>query len=608
MRKVRENILVASGNQAIFGAGLDVFNGDGTVNVGAGQIVLWNPNTNQSLGAGITTVSNEVIVISVGKDEYALKSNFGDELHGCAVNSWGVSPPSCGTAEIKDLFFTCVDCDEVFGINVAITDNETENQYPFNRPANYTYTVRTDCCACDSCDTGIDSMELARLFANQISEGVMPSSPAQRSKFQAKRFGGSPQFTAHPIFGAADTGVDYTFEYCINPVKDACGGCIDADTALFGYSFDGGTTDVAFTNVLNSDGDATLMSRLHRVVDQLNDGLGDNGSAAIVAATGKCCSHVLQVNVDVDTLSSFDGDAFLWTDAGYSVALAPCDTSNPYAAAGAAGMDGGIRFIAKEVTYDCGCYPPNPPKGTFYRKLDVYPTNGFACGASSVVDVQDTTLPDNLGYVWQWREYASDNGGRGRGHDPFEHRAYGPIGLPLDRGPASNVSVDCNTSYCAYILEHDIPNSDIGVHGNLTGSRGRTVILIPAEDDVTLLEWEAIMNAYLATAACPSLASVTCGVMPIGEPGEDIDEGEQALDQAADVDVSASIGTIDCQGATLSYVLASSPAPSNVTVNTVNASTGAVNYTPTGTPWSFTIDIFCGLIDMGSVEISGTAV
>ena len=79
MRKAFENLLFSCGNQGLYPADQDIFDCDGNVLVPPGRLAIWDPKTRKSLGPGITVADYDKIVISVGIDQYNLRSNFAEE-------------------------------------------------------------------------------------------------------------------------------------------------------------------------------------------------------------------------------------------------------------------------------------------------------------------------------------------------------------------------------------------------------------------------------------------------------------------------------------------------------------------------------------------------
>lgn len=514
MRKIRENLLVAKGDQSVFAGAQSVFNSDGTTAVKAGQLVVWDPKTGLSLDSTITCSDYDKIVISQGQKNGSLRSCFGDVLYGCDVQAIRAQAPACGLPDIWDLYIdSTITCNSEFSVTITVRDDDTLNLYPWNKRETYTYTVDTKDCACSDCATGFDAAKLACKIRDQINNQGYNELPVTSKAYFRNIPNSSTKFTAHVLYG----GVNSNKVYCINPVSGTCDDCLDADVLIRSFKFDTDNITV-FTNMENAGGTATLIEKLESIVKQMNDALGVNGSVALTKSTGDCCPWRIEIN------SCFT-DAALYSNAGASVALTACTLANdPFdtvtiaTTCGACSADetkdftAGVRIIATGVSLNCDpmAPAPNPVSGIGLRELQVFPTKGFDCGKSFVVHFQDATLPDNLGYHFQWKDFASANGGRGRGHEPFVRQGYGPLGLPLGRGPEGAVAPVCKESYCSYTIEHAIPYRDQTVYGNSVHPRGTTVVLIPSGDTTTRTEFEAIINTYIPSCGCSVKTAVTC--------------------------------------------------------------------------------------------------
>jgi hypothetical protein len=514
MRKAFESLLFSCKNQGLYPADQDIFDCDGNVLVGPGQIAVWDPRSKKSLGPGITVADYDKIVVSVGIDQYNLRSNFAEELYGCNIKAASAEGSKCGVPQIVDLFYGCVHCDDEFAVAVHVDNNKTKNQFPYNKKAIYTATAKLDCCSCDSCENGVDCHKLSCLLKDQF-EGERRAPLLKRSTMLPAKTNKYPKgFTTHILYGGDDVTKLTTKVFCVNPVKDTCtGDCIHADTAITEVTFNGTTVPLKFT-VDSADPTKTLLYQLDSVVKQINKALDGNGSAAVTKGFGKCCPYRLEVNT-------------CFTDFAIT-GLTACEEYNPFAKGVPQAstckncelppadktFTCGLRFIADPIEFECGCNPNLNPIYDKGNSISVFPVKGFTCDSWAVVERQKAELPENLGYDWLLREYKSDVNGRGRNHDNYEWPGYGYNGLPLDRGRTSGISpcVNCAGQYCSYVLEHNTPRHDFSVHGQYSEYRGRTIVLIPTEDSITRTEFEAIINPYLTSQGCPIKKEITCAI------------------------------------------------------------------------------------------------
>lgn len=523
-RKLRENIIASCGNQGLYDADQDIFDEEGHVLVPPNILVVWDPVTKKSLGTSITASTNDRIVISVGVDEWTLRSGFNDVIFSNSVQAATAEGTTCGVPQIVDLFYDCIHCDDEFTVNVTVDNNTVKNQFPYNKKATYSASVGLDCCACDTCENGIDGRALSCALKDAFDDKRAPLT--KRSTHIPSRNNVYPKgFTTHILYGGTTPLVDTTTVYCINTVKDVCtGDCIHADTLITEFSYTDSTLEVPATKTVAlkftsdpSDPTKTFLYQLQSVVNQINKELNGNGSAVLTKGFGKCCPYRLEINSCFADIELSDG-----TDP-----IVPCETYNPFTDGvnvdptckncGTTGVlkkyTQGLRFVADPVEFTCKCSPNLNPIYDKGNKIEVFPSKGFACGAWAVVEKQASVLPENLGYDWIMRDYLSDNGGAGRGHDAYEWTNYGAAGYPLDRGRSGGIGrcVSCAGTYCSYIIEHSIPHNDITVHGHAHATRGRTIVLIPSGDSVTRAEFETLINNYIVTTGGPIKKTILCG-------------------------------------------------------------------------------------------------
>lgn len=524
-RVSRENILASYGDQALVTSGTLIFNNDGTTNINPGQIAVWNPVTNKAIGAGATITTNDRIVVSVGVDKKTIRSAFGDEIYGQFIQAATAEGPACGLVPVWDILWNDVNCDEDFTLNISVMNDSIQNTYPYNKPAVYTYTVKAGTCACASCDNGIDGHALACALRDAINAERSPltkTSTFVPSKLPQKAKG----FSATILYGGdnPDSATNpTTFQYCVNPVvDDTCGGsCINMDTSITEISFtlpgdeDPTTFPITSTAVDNGeDPDMGLVNELENIVNQINTILDGNGTAVLIKGVGPCCPYKLEVNTCYNDFAITDID--------------PCDSFNPYDAedfpitsehsckncntAPTRTFTRGIRIFAEPLDFNCdNCRPDLNPQWMKVPEINVYPVSGFACSNAYVRNTQTGQLPENLGYDWIVRDYMSNNGGTGRGHDAYEHFGYGAAGFPLKRGRNGGIkNIFCTKSYCSYAIAHGLPHSNTTVRGDAFATRGTTIILVPSEDTTTRTELEAILNGYIPTSLFPKKTTITC--------------------------------------------------------------------------------------------------
>lgn len=524
MRKVRENIIASHGNYAVFPPGKSVFTdphpvfGGPTIVPLDGQLVFYDNLSGISLDQ-VTVLDRWDVTLGVAVDTNkdgvvdAIRKAAFDKINKNYVQAFTAEGPRCAINEVVDVLFSCVHCGEPKSLTVTVEDNETQNQYPFNRPEAITVTSNQECCACDGgCpDTSDVGCKTVTDLVNQLN-GRASSDPLKVPTFSRKVV--PYEFTAARLYGGE--GASQT--WCFTPeASDDCMACNAVPfIKSFTYDITGEPVTLVFTGNANpADATQTLISQLSNIVRQINIALDGYGSAILTRGFGKCCPINLEINTCASDVTLLDGS---------DVVIEPCGSEDPLAGVELAGQclncgdtptettfDFGIRIIAKDVTVDTSCYPPNPPKGFLVRKINVYPSGGFTCGSTYVRKTQKAQLPENTGYQWQWRDYASGNGGSGREFENY-NKNYGPLNLPGKNTRATSTFVNPDVEYCSYVIEHGLPHTNTGVSDPFRVARARTVVLIPAADDVTIADFEQIMNAYVGSGQNPVRATATCAV------------------------------------------------------------------------------------------------
>jgi len=524
MRKVRENIIATCGDLPFFGKDAPecVFNcgtsgcfGPGaTVNVLPGQGVIYDPVSLMTITPGSTVDDFDRIVIGVGVDltgngiSDAIRKNFGDTLFGCHIKAATSEGPACGVPPIQDLLFKCTYCDEAYSITITVQNDQTEHEFPYNKDACYTFTVFTECCKCDDCKPEHNCQELACKFVSKINGCDYDKSKDNPAFLKHATPNKGLPFWATRLFEKSSM-------YCIDAVETDCDKCNHVG-AITTATVDGEV--IEFKNNLNPVTGLTLQGQLGNIIDQVNAKLQGKGSVILTKGAGKCCPFQLHVNSCVEVVFP---------------ELEVCEEWNPFDPIPGESCDQcteptdntfqcGIRIIGKPVDYPCGCYPTLVGPSWLSSKLEIAGLDGFSCGGWHKREVQKSEPPQNLGFDWQHREAMSDCGGHGRGQNGWITNR-GPVGLPDGTGRVSNLHVKCADSYCSYILEHGIPNSNNGVSAPYREARGRTVILIPAGDATTIQSFEDCINPYITSAGCPIKCSITCATEyplldKLGEP------------------------------------------------------------------------------------------
>lgn len=327
MRKVRENIIASYGDQAVFSADQCVYNDDGTVAVGVGQLVFYNPRTLQSVGPTVTVAASSELVVGIGYDldgdgvADTIRTGFGDKLYGGNIQAVTAEPASCGSPEIVDLLFKCVGCDEDLSIEVKVRDDQTENEYPYNQYAGYVETVRTTCIDCEDCDPTFDGDEAICQFVKQFNES------GYKAEYGMYGYNKNRNKKANPKGFRAVQLHPTSLWYCISSASpNACDTCSHVE-GIKAFTVDGVQTTLS--NALDpANPTLTLRGRLKSIEKQINDVLGGDGHAIVTAGTNESCC---QIQLHVNTCQAFtlidDQDA----------TITPCKVENPFGGINATG-------------------------------------------------------------------------------------------------------------------------------------------------------------------------------------------------------------------------------------------------------------------------------
>lgn len=522
-RNARHNVVAAFGNYSVYPANQPIWSTDGDCLVEPGRIVVFNPQTQKSLGVGITAQSNPTIVIGVGYDSNndgvseTIRACFGDKLYGYNITAASAEAPGCGLAPIKDFFFDCTHYDDSYTVAVTVENYRTRTEFAYGKDATYLIQAKVDKKPCDTCDSGV-ACQVVQCDIVDAAQGkaLGNSSPWFRDKFTEhaiKRKWDAAPFKIVPLYGSANLAKKTTKTWCVNTVANGCDNCIDTNFLFTTATYTDAASvvqTITFTNVANTAGTATLSAQLDRVINQINKALDGNGYAVLRKGIGKCCSYTLELN------TCFDDFAI--------TGLAYCDESNPYdftyvqqlycksCTTPSTQSPGkcGFRVIGLTEDYDCSHYATHTPIVNFLSKINIYPVGGFEEGQTYVREIQKGKEPKNLGYHWQWIDYMSDNGGSGRSQKDTTD-FYGRLALPGKNGRLTvDGTISCPSQYCSYSIHHNLPHRTTDVHGWEKQTQGLTSVIIKSSDTTTRTSFEAILNPYLSSVPFPKLSTITC--------------------------------------------------------------------------------------------------
>lgn len=518
---MRENILVLKENLAAWNGGdlYIVSNNTGkapTVAVPLGQSVWFNPATNKSIDpATITKALYPRISFGVSVDTDgdgvadAIMKVAGDVIATNKIIAASAEPPRTGISNVKDLLFKCKPCGEAVSIQLLVTDDSTMNQFAFNRPAVWTYTVNVPCLGCETCSEEDVSMQVACALRDAI---IGSKSDYDSPLENGGRIGAFPRHTPKV---QVDILRDFSHEFCLTNVTSDCSNCVGL-LPVTTFKIGGvNHTLTGTTSTVNGDS-VTLYGQLNYIKYQIDAILAGRGSATIKETAGGCPTYSIIINTceEHGVQLTIDGDL---TD--------PCETTEPLTAittnVDCLDCDNatttsttflvGLRFTGDAVDMPCSdTFPPNPPKSYLTRKIDIMPVTGFESGTWYKREVQAAVLPENTGYQWRNRQYKQATGGAGREYNAF-NMSFGPFHIPgnNDRAIAS-VSAKCKELYCSYMLSYNLPFTTGGI-APLSLVRVRTIVLIPSSFSTAITSFQTGVNNLITSAGGDvALASITC--------------------------------------------------------------------------------------------------
>jgi len=518
--------IVTKGNMAPVAAGQPVSVRAGkrrNYNVAEGQLVFYvkEGHTTRTIDAGsITAADIPNLFIGVGHIQDKTKGvvdsirHIGVEhISGCNLEKLDVSAPRCGTPEVVDFYFDCIDCDHAYTLSVGVDDNRNRSYAPFMKSeAEYFVSTQVDCNSCDNCPQEATCGDLVCDLVDRMNGDIA-------QKFNYPDYKGWERDLPYRAVKLHDRSLIY----CLAPQNDetGCENCYAFD-AISKIIVDSVTIDLVGT-VDPADSTQTLRTQLQSVADQINEafenGPGRHAGHAYITGNsyGKCCPIQLHVNT-CDTTFQIRNTA----DDGN---LTPSKEYNPLTTHGTLTQDPtcldcgaqesttqfecGIRVISAPLSGDCSCYLEKPL--AFYgRKVNIYPSGeGWANKHWKVEKIQKMELPSGFGSWIQYQEYRQPAGGSGRDYS-WSNNNEGWLNLPDSRSRVNNaITADCETDYCTYHLTSRYPKTNVLERRDYGPVFSH--VHIPADDTVTKTAFENFLVALAALSpGCPPVEAVTC--------------------------------------------------------------------------------------------------
>lgn len=504
----RENILVTEGNMPLLTANTPLYNQDGSVNLAAGQLGVFDAKTLKAIDSTTPTIPARIF-LAVGTDydndgvaETAQRS-AGDHMSLRTIGEATAEPPRGECAEVVDFLFNCTECNKDYGMKIVVDHSFSSNFFPmFTKPV---FPINIVSAPCATCTTGCDEVEhncndVVCKILDQINQTTKDVNNITKANLVNKKF----PFEVERLYS--------TISHLALPcTTDSCGGeylckldTITIDNAGTPYTLNVTTQNPSLAGTMLAGQAKVLQAELNRFLETNNvpgkfhvsQKCSDtcfeitlNSCATITAATfaGACTTTITLENPLQTVVPTTCTDC---TDAGNTIKTFTC----------------GIRFIGKLDTQECGCFPPKEYTRSRWSRLEVYGQTGFQDWV--YVRKQDQKLSEGMGLDLRWRQFKQEVGGPGRETDMYI-TTYGKHGAHGDRYKKL-VSAKC-VPYCQYAIRHfsESNSATVAAHNTTWQVQFLSVVAVPQKDVVTKASFEAFINPYLAQAM-PMVESITC--------------------------------------------------------------------------------------------------
>lgn len=479
----RDNILVASGNQALVDKNVKLFNADGSLNIEPGQIGIFDAFTHLAVDQ-TNIASSKDIYIAVGIDKDGdgmaeeIRKSAGEHWNKCSTDVAQTEPPRNECPQIWDFVFDCIECNTDYSLKVQMEGVEWMPYFANQHLPTFTFNHYTKCCT--ECEETTPSVACSAFVDDIISQVAQTANEAANLIDQQ-----------YPFTAVALTNESYEITVpCIN----------DKPAALKAITINGNLYDVCAEITVNADG--SMNPSQFGVIKEYLEGEEDITVTFYKKCTDTCYTLLITSNDALTVnLAMFLTEGQDCGDAG---------VESPETALDPLTVDGvtyscGIRFIGHIFPQECGCFPPKEYKSTRGTKMRIFPLSGFDCKWDTNL-VQELQISEGQGADIRWREYKQQLGGQGRTYDSY-HTHYGKLGVYGDRVRES-VMAEC-TDYCQYQFIYHAKSYPLAPMGWTNNTHLQTTVVIPNDSSTTKTEFETVINAWLVTGTCP-LDTISC--------------------------------------------------------------------------------------------------
>lgn len=363
-----------------------------------------------------------------------------EEMGNCDIEAMSVASPTCGNAEVKDLYFDCVNCDDAYTVELGVRDNFTQSYAPKMKDyANWYASYTPNCKNCNDCD--------GTTTCDEVVDGLMDNllQPNGRTLPNGKPY---PDYVHPKDDFPFDVHKVYTrsLVYCLS-FEAPASECVSCNqlTAFDNVTIGGVAIDLTGV-VTPTDNTAIFRSQLEQVTAIINDAIAAddavNGRAYITGVNyNTCCPLQLHINTDDATLAIVDNAL---------ATLVPIET-NPFdVGQPGEGFTCGIRIIAAPLSGSCETLITKP-LAMYGRKVSIRAIgDGFK--DSREADIQKMEFPGQFGTLIQYQELTQDRGGSGRGYSGGNQVGTWLGGPRADSKVRNAITAKCGADYCSYYV------------------------------------------------------------------------------------------------------------------------------------------------------------
>jgi len=597
----RVNVLATKGNLAVKTAGETVYTKYG-VNAKEGEVLVFNPKTNKTLGVGdLATASHISVAVGVKeRGKMALKHVSGSRFN--LKNSKftvTATTPSCGCPQVIDIFPSCLECGETYSINVRLDDYLVRSRFDFNEQLNYVFTERIKCTDCDDCTEEADAVAWLSAIRDKIndkSRTALEDQVLPRVGFNAEQY---RPFKASLLY-------DNTFTYTLPLGDDDCEQCSNF-AAVAGALVDGKTFQ--FVNTVDpSDNTQTLVEQKQALEDQLNEALdGTGGSAYITTSDLACCPFKIEINTCDSSFELHDENGAEITPDG-GAATNPLTAYTKEGAYNSCSNNDtsitptvGLRIFVDPIDWavegdgliDTNEVIPN----IFIRRADVEQL-GYGWDKASL-HVREVCKPQNIhgqGLYWLDKERKMNHtGGSGNNHR-YSSRNIGRNNIPDKYSKVRNLITNSKETYCVYNWLQDFEGRAQGSNIRSVAQDNLTWLLVPQKDTTTQTSLELFGNKFNQLGYAMEFA--TC----LGVVDDVVEGATEAAEETVDVSTNDTVDLSECEAVT--YEVTGFTNAETVSISDA----GSLTFTPSAAG-EFTVgyQVFCDGILVGGGTVSGTA-